>query len=112
MENSKSILEKHVNFAKVRDRQAAFTIDMKHQLLAGTDLPSLYLRGFNDCDDYVTSGFSTLPKRIKLRTDGVELECEDEALQLLSEEAAQAEAIAAVEDALVGEATDTTETND
>jgi hypothetical protein len=54
---------------KIKGRQEIYTIDLKHKLLSGTDLESLFAIGRRSLLVHVESGFKTVPTRVELRTD-------------------------------------------
>jgi len=70
---------------------------MKHRLLSGTDLPSLFFNGMDSILIFLDSKFQSLPNRVVFRTDKkqeeVEVLNEDEQDALLMGVAEVAEAI-------------------
>ena len=59
----------HVDLQLVVGRQTIKSIDQVDSYLTGTDISSLMARGREDIVAYVGSGFTTVPKKIVLRTD-------------------------------------------
>ena len=53
-----------------------YTINLEHQLLGGTDLPSLFSNGRDSIRAHVESKFKDLPSRVPFRTDSKQSEVE------------------------------------
>ena len=52
------------------------TINQKHELLTGTDLPSLFSNGMDSIREHVETKFESLPTRVVFRTDKKQEEVE------------------------------------
>lgn len=55
-------------FSVVENRASAMTINEAEEIIDGTDARSLFKQGSMDCTDYYRSRCTTLPTRLKLRT--------------------------------------------
>ena len=69
-------MKANVDFRKCLGRKTIKTLNQAEEYITGTDLVSLNAKGLQDLHTYVSSGFTTIPKILKFRTDRSQLAAE------------------------------------
>lgn len=91
------MFKESVSLEKKAGRNTMYTINQKHQLLSGTDLPSLFKNGVDSIRAHVESKFESLPTRVVFRTDKKQEDVEelntDQQEELMTGVVEEAEAI-------------------